>query len=215
MWFQRTIVSTKLSLVLSNSLMFLWLTGCVGIGTTTIPLTHETLPTPEQRFSEHITMQKSADDLRARPGRIGHATVTLFAIESGTVKTTGSVPVEVVMQVKQALESLGYQVALVDSARPVAPTSPILKVTLKKFYFKNYNWLWPIVPTWGDIELGLTLEDSDGKTLFDKSFKGSGNSFCLTGGCAFESAAKEALTEVLSEIVKVCSTEEFRQALNS
>lgn len=113
---------------------------------------------------------------------------------------------------KQALESLGYQVTLVDSTHPVPNPSSILKVRINKFYFQNYNWIWPIVPTWGSIAPELTIQNPDGKVLYDKSFSGSGNSYCLTGECAFGTATKEALTEVLNKIVEACSSEEFRQA---
>jgi hypothetical protein len=51
--------------------------------------------------------------------------------------------------------------------------------------------------------------------VYFKLFRGSGNSFCLTGGCAFGAATKEALTEVLNQIVEACSSEEFRQALKN
>jgi hypothetical protein len=90
-----------------------------------------------------------------------------------------------------------------------------LKVNIKEFYFKNYNWLWPIVPTWGSIELGLTIENPDGKVLYEKSFHGGGTSYCLTGECAFGTATKEAMTEVLNKIVEECSGEEFHHAIKT
>jgi hypothetical protein len=139
----------------------------------------------------------------------------LFAIESGDVTSTAPLTEEVVTQVKQALESLGYQVTLVDSMHPVPNPFSILKVGINEFYFKNYNWIWPIVPTWGSIALDLTLHKPDGKMVYCKLFRGSGNSFCLTGECAFGAATKEALTEVLNKIVGACSSEEFRQALKT
>jgi hypothetical protein len=188
--------------------------GCVGIGGTQVQIAHGALSTPKQSFSESIVIQKSAEDRRVR-GRIGHATMTLFAIESGDVTSTAPMTEEVVTQVKQALESLGYQVTLMDSTHPVPNPSSILKVRINEFYFKNYNWIWPIVPTWGSIALELTIENPDGKVLYDKSFRGSGNSYCLTGGCAFGAATKEALTEVLNKIVEACSSEEFRQVLKN
>ena len=122
---------------------------------------------------------------------------------------------EVVAQVKQALESVGYQVTLVDSTHPVPNPSSILKLRINKYYFQNYNWLWPIVPTWGSIALELTIQNPNGKALYHRSFSGSGNSYCLTGECAFEAAMKEALTEVLNKIMEACSGDEFRHAVKT
>lgn len=197
-----------------SSAVFLCLMGCVGIGGTKVQIAHDALSTPRQNFSESLIMQKSADDGRVG-GRIGHATTTVFAAEIGDVTSTAPLTEEVVTQVRQALESLGYQVTLVDSTHPVPNPSSILKVRINEFFFTNFNWLWPIVPTWGSIALELTLQNPDGKVLYDKSFSGSGNSYCLTGECAFGAATKEALTEVLNKIVEACSSEEFRQALKT
>ena len=214
MWSKWTVISTRLPTIFLSSVIFLCLMGCVGIGGTQIQIAHDALSTPKQSFSDSIVMQKSADDGRMG-GRIGHATMGVWAGESGDLTSITPLTEEVVTQVKQALESLGYQVTLVDSTHPVLNPSSILKVRINEFYFKNYNWFWPIVPTWGDIALDLTLRNPDGKMRYYKIFRGSGNSFCLTGGCAFGAATKEALTEVLNQIVEACSSKEFRQALKN
>ena len=215
MWSKWTVISRKSPTVVLSSVMLLSLMGCVGFGGNRIDLAHDTLSTPKQKLSESIAMQKSAEDRRESRERIGHATTTLFALESGSVTTTDPVAERVAMQVKHALESIGYQVTLVDSAHPVPNPSNTLKVNIKEFYFKNYNWLWPIVPTWGSIELGLTIENPDGKVLYEKSFHGGGTSYCLTGECAFGTATKEAMTEVLNKIVEECSGEEFHHAIKT
>ena len=215
MWSKWTGISRKSPAVVLSSVMFLSLMGCVGQGGNRVDLAHDILSTPKQRLSESIAMQKSAEDRRESRERIGHATMTVFAVESGSVTTTDPLTEGVALQVKQALESIGYQVTLVDSAHPVTNPSNILKVNIKEFYFKNYNWFWPIVPTWGSIELGLTIENPAGKVLYEKSFRGGGNSYCLTGECAFGTATKEAMTDVLNKIVEECSGEEFHHALET
>ena len=208
-------ISKKSPTVVLSSVMLLSLMGCVGFGGNRIDLAHDTLLTPKQRLSESIAMQKSAEDRRPAGEPIGHATMTVWAVESGSVTTTDPVAEGVVMQVKQALESIGYQVTLVDSAHPVPNPSNILKVNMKEFNFKNYNGFWPIVPTWGSIELGLTIENPDGKVLYEKSFQGGGNSYCLTSECAFGTATKEAMTEVLNKIVEEFSGEAFHQVVKT
>lgn len=214
MCLQWPVSLTRSPMIFLSSAIVLCLMGCVGIGGTQVQIAHDALSTPKQSFPDSIVMQKSADDDHVR-ARIGHATVTVFSIESGDVTSTTPLTEEVVTQVRQAVESLGYQVTLVDSTHPVPNPSSILKVRINKYYFQNYNWFWPIVPTWGSIALELTLQNPDGKVLYHRSFSGSGNSYCLTGDCAFGAATKEALTEVLNKIVAACSSEEFRHALKT
>jgi hypothetical protein len=214
MCFKWPVSLTRSPMIFFSGAIFLGLMGCVGAGGTQVQLAHDALSTPTQSFSESILMQKSADDDRMS-SRIGHATFTLFAIESGDVTSTTPLTEEVVTHVRQALESLGYQVTLVDSTHPVPNPSSILKVRINKYYFQNYNWLWPIVPTWGSIALELIIQNADGKASYQKSFSGSGNSYCLTGECAFGVAMKEALTEVLNKIVEACSSDEFRHAVKT
>jgi len=194
------------------------LTGCVGIGGEQIALSHEALAMPAQRFTEKLTVEKPATDLREEKGRIGRATITAFAITSGNIRTTSPVEEQMVEQISDALSSLGYQVN--KEAKSVGnntPTTPplTLKVALNEIWFKNYNWLFPFVPTWGDIKITLVLENSNGKKLFEKPYEGSGNSFCLSGHCAFNSATKEAMTEVLNLIISDFSSQAVHNLIAS
>jgi len=159
-------------------------------------------------------MQEQADDRRENPGRIGQNTATLFAIPNGSVETTNPVGIEVVMQVKEALESAGYQITLAEAPYSAPLPTNILKVQINEFHFKNYSWFAPLFFTWGNIALTLTLENHEGKVLFARTFQQSGNSYRPFEG-GFDVAIKEALTEILNQIVKVSTTEEFRQALKS
>jgi hypothetical protein len=116
--------------------------------------------------------------------------------------------------VKEAFETGGYKVDLLkDSAARVA-TNPLIKITINEFWFRNYNWLFPLVPTWGDLGIALTVENGAGKKVFERSLKGGGSSLCLQGNCAFESAVSRAMTEVSGQIRDLAISEEFRQALN-
>lgn len=87
MWLKWTVISTRSPTIFLSSVIFLSLMGCVGSGGTQVQIAHDALSTPKQSFSESIVMQKSAED-RRMGGRIGHATTTVFAIESGDVIST-------------------------------------------------------------------------------------------------------------------------------
>jgi len=207
----------KIYLWLLLFLSVLLLTGCVGIGGEQIALSHEALTASTQKYSEKLTVEKPATDLREEKDRIGRTTVTVFAISTGSVTTTTPVGEQIVEQIIDALSSIGYQVnkntSSSDSTNAVKPLK--LKVALNEIWFKNYNWLFPLVPTWGDIKITLFLENSSGKKLFEKSYEGSGNSFCLSGHCAFGSATKEAMTDVLNKVVADFSSQTVRNSIVS
>lgn len=191
------------------------LSGCVGIGGETIRLSHDDLGTPTRQFSETLSMKSPAADLRTERDRIGRATVTVFAITSGSIRTKGPVEEEVANEVKLALEAGGYRVELVREEMPAQGSSPLVKVAIKEFWFTNYNWFWPLVPTGGDVEIAITVESAAGQQMFERSFKGSGNSLCLTGHCAFDTATKKAITDIGQQIRDAVKSEEFRRTIES
>ncbi len=207
----------KIYLCLSMCASIVLLTGCVGIGGEQIALSHEAFTTPTQKYTEKLTVEKTVTDLREEKDRIGRSTFTVFAITTGSVTTTSPVGEQVVEQIVDALSSLGYQVNKnTNSSENTTTTQPLtLKVTLNEIWFKNYNWFFPLVPTWGDIKITLFLENSGGKKLFEKSYEGDGNSLCLSGHCAFNSATKEAMTEVLNMIISDFSSQSIRSLLAS
>lgn len=188
-------------------------TGCVGIGGETIALSHEKLSPPTKAATGPLAMSRAAEDGRDKKSRIGRATFTVFAITSGNIKTQRPITDEVAGQVADALRTAGYEVNLVDGASQPGATSPVLVVKIEEFYFRNYNWLWPIVPTWGDIKLGLRVERPDDTYAFTRSVTGDGNSLCLLGECAFRNATKEAMTEALNKVTEVVTSDEFRTAM--
>lgn len=187
--------------------------GCVGIGGEQIALSHEALTTPVQKFSEKLTVENPATDLREEKDRIGRTTFTVFAITTGSVTTTNPVGEQMVDQIIDALSSLGYQAnkSTNGSANVNNAQQPLkLKIAINEIWFKNYNWVFPIVPTWGDIKITVSLENSNGKKLFEKFYQGNGNSFCLSGHCAFSNATKEAMTEVLNAVISDFSSQTVR-----
>lgn len=202
--------------------IYLWLlvcmssilmTGCVGIGGEQIALSHEALTMPTQKFSEKLTVENPATDLRKEKDRIGRATFTVFAITTGSITTTNPVGEQMVDQIIDALSSLGYEAN--KSTNSTANTNSTeqslkLKIAINEIWFKNYNWTFPVVPTWGDIKITVSLENSSGKQIFEKSYQGEGNSFCLSGNCAFSNATKEAMTEVLNAVVSDFSSQTVR-----
>jgi hypothetical protein len=176
-------------------------------------LTHSPLPSPQQRFSEPLVMQKLAVDHRKKVDRIGHVTGTVFFIEMRTVEPDHPVIEEITTQVKEALESAGSLISFENSQEPGSALSFKLKVDVNEFYFKSHSWLWPITPLSGDIVLELTLESPEGKIVYDKSFGASGSSFRMAHDEGFDAAINEAMTKILNQIVVASLSEDFHKAM--
>jgi len=105
---------TWLLRALGAAALVLSATGCVGIGGETISLSHEKLRTPPSPASGAIPMPRSAEDVRGQKSRIGRATITVFAITSGSVVTRTPIGDEVSLQVADALRAAGYEVQILD-----------------------------------------------------------------------------------------------------
>jgi hypothetical protein len=189
------------------------LPGCVGLGGERITLEHEPLRPPPYRATEPLLMQKSVDDIRDSKDGVGRATATLFAFTVGGIVTATPLGEQVALQVADALRFAGYDVQPVDGGYLRDQHDPSVIVEIERFWFKNYNLFWPIVPTWGDVTLGFRVQAPQGRILYDRSFNASGTSYCLEGECAFTTASSEALTEILNQIVDVATSAEFRRAL--
>jgi hypothetical protein len=223
--------------VASSALLFACaLVGCVGIGGERIPVIHDPIDLPGSRVSGTLAVPEQAEDVRADSTRIGRATITLFAITSGQIRTQEPLTIEVMRNIREALVEVGYSVSVIDpsavatrqevrrtlevagqaeaaAAVEEGPTDPVLNVEIRSFYFRNYNWVWPIVPTWGDIVLGVKLTDVSGNLTFKRTLKGGGTSFCLLGHCAFKAATRRAMNEVLEDLVQAITSQEFQTAV--
>jgi len=196
------------------ALLALYQTGCVGMGGEQISLSHDQLIAPAQKCDGNIDLRKPVIDNRSRKECIGIATATVFASETGTITTDSDIKEQISEQIKQALETIGYNIKVTEGSNNVT-SKVILLITIDGFWFKNYNWFWPVVPTSGNIQLTLKLEDTSGKILFDKIYNTKGSSYCLSGHCAFEAATKEAMTELLNKIVEDFSSNQVRSVIES
>lgn len=198
---------------LLNCVLLALMSGCVGIGGEQINLSHEALSTTPQKYTEKLTIETPVIDLREEKDRIGRATVTVFAITSGSVTTTSPVGDQMVDQIIDVLSSLGYQATKstgIKTSTSNLVQSLLLKVELNEIWFRNYNWIYPLAPTWGDIKITVFLENPNGKKVFEKEYHGGGSSLCLSGHCAFTNATKEAMTEILNDLSNDFSSQSLR-----
>lgn len=197
------------SFVLVLSLM----TGCVGIGGEKIPVLHDPIESAAGSGEGTVAVARTARDLREETSRIGRTTITVFAITTGNVTTQSPVTHEIVDAVAAALSHAGYEVRLFESDVALDSPAAAVSVEIHDFWFKNYNWFWPIVPTWGDLAVALRVTGDSGQSLYERTFEGDGSSVCLLGNCAFKAAVRRATNEVLEQIDAAVREPAFREAL--
>lgn len=136
----------------------------------------------------------------------------MFAIPLVPIYITGDDNQKVAAEVHEALRVAGYTVRTVAS-EAAEPDGAVLKGHVDKFWFSNYTWLFPFVPTWGDIEITLMLQSSTERSLWSHSFKGHGFSANFFNG--YTSAAGKAMTTVLNEMISAFTSDEFRRGFET
>jgi hypothetical protein len=141
--------------------------------------------------------------------RVGWGRFTLFSIPIVPIHVNGDGPTALMQYVHEALELSGYHVT---DVRNDAPTNgPLLHVEVLRYRFNNYTWLFPIVPTWGRIELKASLVLSDGSSVWDHTFKAKGSTLNFTDG--YTIAAAQCTTSIMQQMVNEFSREPFVTAL--
>ena len=179
--------------------LMLLVSGC------SIALNHEELPSPPRTYSDPIAVSSRAEGLEHR---VGWGRCTVFYIPCVPIHIQGDASAEVMQQVSDALQRAGYKVTVVETQAP--PNTPELKCHVDTFYFNNYTWLFPFVPTWGDIDLTLTLQRG-GQPEWTQTFHGHGWSANFFDG--YSSASNKAMGEILDQMVSAFGSDQFHNAL--
>ena len=172
-----------------------------------IALNHDELASPARTYSDPIAVSTRAEGIN---GRVGWGRVTLFYIPCVPIHIQGDGNEKVMEQVRDALQQAGYRVTPVETT-PSPPREPLLKCKVDTFWFNNYTWLAPFVPTWGDIDLTVSLERPGGQVAWQQSFHGHGFSANFFDG--YSSAANKAMTEILNQMIDAFAGDDFHNAL--
>ncbi|MDX1960277.1 MAG: hypothetical protein SFU98_17035 [Leptospiraceae bacterium] len=199
-------------------LYLILLINCVGMNGVVIPLSHAEIPKSKQKMSGKLSVERPATDSRPDRENIGKATFSLFAIPVGDISTTSPVGEQMADLIFEELTSLGYQVdkSQNDKSDKSKNDGRIkLKIIINELWFENYNWFYPIVPTWGDIRISVSLENTKGKKIFEKSYIGEGKSYCLPAECGFSDAIKEAMTQIMQDFTSDFSSQKVQASITS
>lgn len=180
----------------------------------TISMKHGQLASPAKMCSETVRVSRAAIGSQDRPkgakGRAGWGRFTIFAIPVVPVFVTGDGNADVMNGIQDALSQTGYKVEVADP--PQSGSDKILVCKVTKMRYNNYTWLFPIVPTWGETCLDVSLMDGEQKTLWNRQFSSRATSFWWFIN-AYTHAAKKNNTRILNDMISACSSEEFRVAL--
>ncbi|MGD0259535.1 MAG: hypothetical protein ABSD29_06890 [Verrucomicrobiota bacterium] len=162
------------------------------------------------KFSDIACPPKGPVGVSARaekmPHRIGWGTFTVFAIPVAPVTVNGEPDKELMNQFKAAVEHCGYQAKLVQDPGDAAGL-PVLSCSVKKFKFRNYTWLFPLVFNWGTVTVEVSVKGPDGTALWSKSYNGK-----ASGLYSFNSTVNKALTVMLNEMIADLARTDFKAA---
>jgi|SRR5262245_53230723 len=169
---------------------------------------HDALAPAPAQFDNEVRTSRRAEGI---DGKVGWSRFTLLAIPIVPVNLEGDGNQQMMDEVRVALKQVGYRPVIVDEG--AAAPKPLLKCKVDKFWFSNYTWpvIFPFVPTWGNVEVTTSLVSPSGASLWSKSFKGRG--FTVNPLSGYDGAARQSMSDVLNQMVKEFSGDEFRRAL--
>lgn len=192
----------KISMLLFCFLVVVLVSGC------SVTLKHHSLDVPSQQYSDKIGTSSKTE---AFSNHVGHGRFTVFYIPVTSVYITGDGNRKIMELICDALKQVGYNVT--EVLLGMQSEVPIITCKVNKFWFNNYTWTFPYVPTWGRIQLEINLVSPEGKVLWSKHFEEKGFSANFFNG--YTSAANKSIKKILNKMVKEFSGEEFHSALTS
>ena len=179
-----------------------------------INMKHGTLTAPAMARTGTVNVAAAATGTADRPkganARAGWGRFTIFAIPVVPVYVEGDGNMAIAQQIQDALTQAGYTPKPIDATDPMA--GKLLTCEVDKFRFSNYTWLFPIVPTWGSVELQLSLQGPDKRVLWTQHYRGSGSTLNFFDG--YSSSCNSAMTSILNQMVMDFASDEFYRALN-
>jgi hypothetical protein len=192
--------------------VFFTLSACAG----SAPIRIGALNSSNSPTNMDMTLLSKAMDARPDPSdKIGKHTISIFMIPGPIVIASGMhLDEAVALHTKTALEKTGYNVTMVDKIGENSTPTVIVQIDDLRNY--EFTWLYPIGLLWGKMDMTIRIVDTEGNTTWKAQTRGHGgiwgSIFYMTG---FGKRVKDDLTENLNQIIEICSSEEFKNALVS
>ncbi len=181
------------------------LLGTAGCSIT--QLTHAELDDPPTLQSGIVNVDEKASGFSG--GRVGWGRLSVFAIPVAPIKIESDEASDLMQVVATALTTAGYTVESEESTA----RSPLVRAQVNKISFNNYTWLVPLVPTWGKINVTLSLEAPDGTVLWTADVEGSGSTLNFTDG--YNVAATKSVTRLANSMVVAFGDGAFAAAVSA
>ena len=179
-----------------------------------INMQHTALLAPPTTRSGTVNLEAAAKGTTSCPegagGRVGWGRITLFGIPCVPIHVDGDGNAALALQIQDALAAAGYQPQLIDPGSTAS--GKVLNCEVEKFRFSNYTYFFPIVPTWGGVDLKLHLVGADHTVLWTHDYQGGGSTLNFFNG--YTSSCKSAMTQVLNKMTRDFAGDEFYKALN-
>jgi hypothetical protein len=139
------------------------------------------------------------------PSRVGWGTFTVFAIPVAPVHVSNGAGERIVMaKLKETLAGAGYHP--IDAGTPAG--GPVLEADVKRFSLRNYTWFFPLVFTWGGVDLDVRLVGHEGQPLWQRSYKGGSSNLTYS----FTRAANRSMEQILEQFGRDIGDDEFFRA---
>jgi hypothetical protein len=114
--------------------------------------------------------------------------------------------------VREALAAAGYD--LVEPSQ-ASTNAPVLRGEVNTCWWWSYTWLWPFTIQGGQNAVTLFLETRDGRELWRRKFSRAQPGMAFVGSYGFDLMIKWSMTKLVKDIVRECSSDEFKKSLAS
>jgi hypothetical protein len=161
-----------------------------------------------------VKLRKVAWDGGRKKGQIGRHTWTVFALPGFFIYPHKETPLKPSFDraVRQALHAAGYE--LMD-ASDAPPRAPILRGEVNACWWWSYTWFWPLVVQGGQNKITLVVESRDRQVLWKREFSRAEPGLPIGGAYGFGLMMKWSMTKLVQDMMKDCSSEEFKKALQT
>lgn len=180
-----------------------WGWALISLAGCSVTLRSGQLISPAGEYHNPIVVAEKAEKMH---NTVGLVHFTLLFIPVGPVTVEGEADQELMRVMGEAVKRMGYEVRSPAQAAD-CPDCPRLSVTVNRFAFHDYTWFFPMVFTWGTINLDVKVADPGGRTLWTKTYEAKASNSEME----FDPAVNEALNKILNEMIRDMATREFQQ----
>lgn len=190
-----------------RKVVVLALIAVLNVGCTIHQLTHDGLTAPGETRSGVVTVAEKAQGLDG--SKVGWGRITAFAIPVVPIYIKGDESIQMMDNIREALSLAGYEA--VTGSGETTENDLTLHAVVNRARYSNYTWLIPLVPTWGGMDVSLSLTSNTGDVVWQRDFRGSG--FTMNFFDGYNIASRKSMRKILNAMTVAFASEEFYSAL--